>query len=210
MKLSCSHITEQEKTLEVTEKNGWVTSTLNALDESPFPSKHTRNTLVKFSSQYISPLFMIKGSIQTQLSLLCSRCGKAFLNPYQFSFSTLYSQDPSLAGVGYLSEDSQKPSGTQRGFARHAHEEPSEKDSELDITYLQTEWIDLSALLTEQMRLETPLQPLCEPHCPGLCLQCGSPLSPPSCFCQHLKLPSESPFAHLRWSPDKIKGKKEK
>jgi uncharacterized protein len=37
--------------------------------------------------------------------------------------------------------------------------------------------VDTEALVRDAVTLELPLQPLCEPNCPGLCAECGAPLA---------------------------------
>jgi uncharacterized protein len=39
------------------------------------------------------------------------------------------------------------------------------------------ELVDVEALVRDAVMLDLPLQPLCEPDCPGLCPQCGAPLA---------------------------------
>ena len=39
------------------------------------------------------------------------------------------------------------------------------------------ELVDVESLVRDAVVLELPLQPLCEPDCPGLCPQCGAPLA---------------------------------
>jgi uncharacterized protein len=39
------------------------------------------------------------------------------------------------------------------------------------------ELVDVEPLVRDALMLDLPLQPLCEPDCPGLCAQCGAPLA---------------------------------
>jgi uncharacterized protein len=39
------------------------------------------------------------------------------------------------------------------------------------------ELLDVEALVRDALVLELPLQPLCEPDCPGLCSECGAALA---------------------------------
>jgi uncharacterized protein len=39
------------------------------------------------------------------------------------------------------------------------------------------ELVDVEPLARDAVMLDLPLQPLCEPDCPGLCPQCGTPLA---------------------------------
>ncbi|MCC7368122.1 MAG: DUF177 domain-containing protein [Chloroflexi bacterium] len=43
--------------------------------------------------------------------------------------------------------------------------------------------LDLTESLRQDIVVQTPLQPLCRPDCPGLCPQCGAELSAGACAC---------------------------
>jgi uncharacterized metal-binding protein YceD (DUF177 family) len=92
----------------------------------------------------------------------------------------------------------------QTGFDGEA-DSSSEKSKDLDITYLAGNTIDLSDVLTEQLQLEIPFQPLCKESCLGVCLSCGNDLNElaaktgephPHCPCQDQK--KDHPFAVLK------------
>jgi uncharacterized protein len=48
---------------------------------------------------------------------------------------------------------------------------------EVDADFQELFYYDLEALVRDAVMLDLPLQPLCEPDCPGLCPQCGVPLA---------------------------------
>jgi uncharacterized metal-binding protein YceD (DUF177 family) len=90
-----------------------------------------------------------------------------------------------MAGVSHLSgEKLDKPALTNKGFARHAHDED---ESSIDIVYLSGNVIDLSETLIEQLRLQVPLRPLCEEECKGLCTKCAANLNIGRCACSKIK-----------------------
>jgi uncharacterized protein len=45
--------------------------------------------------------------------------------------------------------------------------------------------LDLTDLIRQDILLEQPLQPLCRPDCPGLCVSCGRELSNGPCTCDN-------------------------
>ncbi|MFP4057248.1 MAG: YceD family protein [Candidatus Brocadiia bacterium] len=44
--------------------------------------------------------------------------------------------------------------------------------------------IDLTNEINQALRLELPMKPLCQPHCAGLCPECGKNLNRGPCGCQ--------------------------
>lgn len=104
-----------------------------------------------------------------------------------------------MAGIAHLEmqQGQTKPAGQNKGFARHAHDESSgDNGQDLDITYLSQDFIELGDVLTEQLRLQIPFQPLCEEDCLGMCTQCGADLNAGRCACS--KIIKQTPFAVLR------------
>jgi uncharacterized protein len=54
-----------------------------------------------------------------------------------------------------------------------------DRDSEPEIARLSDHHeLDLGALIGEAISLNEPIAPLCEPDCPGLCIECGERLGP--------------------------------
>ena len=51
---------------------------------------------------------------------------------------------------------------------------PEEREEALTVI---EELVDVETLARDAVMLDLPLQPLCEPDCPGLCPQCGVPLA---------------------------------
>lgn len=68
--------------------------------------------------------------------------------------------------------------------------------NDLDITYLSEDTIDLKAVLTEQLQLQVPFQPLCREDCKGICFNCGADLNVGRCACA--KVTKANPFAALK------------
>lgn len=100
-----------------------------------------------------------------------------------------------MAGIGHL--EAGQPAGQNKGFARHAHDkESAENGQDLDITYLSQDFIELGDVLTEQLQLQVPFQPLCKDSCQGMCTQCGTDLNAGRCACA--KIVKQTPFAVLK------------
>jgi uncharacterized protein len=88
--------------------------------------------------------------------------------------------------------------GQNKGVARTGQLAYDTVDTakDLDITYLSQDFIDLADVLTEQLRLQVPFQPLCKDSCKGMCANCGADLNVGRCACQ--KLVKNSPFSVLK------------
>ena len=60
-------------------------------------------------------------------------------------------------------------------------------DDALDYAFIGAEGgIDLKQVATEQIYLELPMKPLCQPACRGLCPRCGGNLNAGECACEGL------------------------
>lgn len=57
------------------------------------------------------------------------------------------------------------------------------KPEELEISYYQGDFIDLTPIICEQIILQIPIKVLCSEQCKGLCQQCGTNLNSSSCNC---------------------------
>ena len=218
MKIHLHEITDIETELDFTQEEPWVVAAVQAVDESPSEllgesgslqalrpvsangkAQRTRQVDAHFSLRKVDEVVVVQGNVNTQIELLCSRCANSFRHETHPSFSALFCKDPVMAGVGHLQQKG-KPGGQNKGFARHAHDEsldtPEGESNDLDITYLSTDWIDLQQILTEQLQLQVPFQPLCREECKGMCSNCGADLNVGRCACS--KVSSTHPFAALR------------
>lgn len=200
-----------EKDDTTVDSNGFSSPSLSALREQVKKSVtlaplKTREISGYFQLRQIDEVVVINGEIHTQLNLLCSRCGQGYEHPINTNFSGLYCRDPAMAGVGYLDtkkkfgkngeeiEGPSRPQGQNHGYARHAHNFAADEErasdlssKDLDITYISEEYINLADVLTEQIQLQVPFQPLCKEECQGLCLTCGTNLNRGRCACAKLK-----------------------
>jgi uncharacterized protein len=212
MKISIHEITDLETELDFTQEEEWVAAAVKRVDEQlddadlpqiPRPNpelKASKDALrpiqVHFSIRKVDEVIVLNGNANTHVRLLCSRCA----NPFQFKtkvdFAGLFCTDPVMAGIAHMPESGEKPVGQNKGFARHAHDEASDDENVLDITYLSQDCIDLADVLTEQLQLQVPFQPLCTESCKGICPKCGTDLNVGRCACA--KIAKLTPFSVLR------------
>jgi len=208
MKIFLHEITDQETELDFTQADPWVSSAVLRVDEHAEESvkkSKERPVNVHFSLRKVDEVIVINGKIQTFIELVCSRCASLFQKTCNPNFSALFCKDPVMAGVAHLQRQGTdhrepgRPMGQNQGFARHAHnsddDEASAEGKDLDITYLSHEYIDLGDVLTEQLQLQIPFQPLCKESCKGICSQCGTDLNLGRCACAKIK--SSHPFSVL-------------
>lgn len=212
MKIYLHEITERETDLDFTQEDEWVKAAVLRVDErleDARPTPFKRPVSVHFTLRKVDEVYVAEGRVQTAVELVCSRCATSFKYSCQPQFSALFCEDPVMSGIAHLyrpganESGPARPMGQNHGFARHAHN-PDEDESEssfesskdLDITYLSQDHIDLGDVITEQLQLQIPFQPLCNPTCKGMCGQCGADLNAGRCACA--KLAAKSPFAVLR------------
>ncbi|MGZ3697779.1 MAG: YceD family protein [Bdellovibrionota bacterium] len=209
MKIYLHEITDQDTDLDFSQSEKWVADAVERVDERwdesgrPAPAraatKEPRTIRAQFNLRKVDEVVVVSGNIDTHIELICSRCANPFALKTQLSFSALFCKDPVMAGIAHLQQPG-KPVGQNAGWARHAHEEDvgqhaGNLNQDLDITYLSQEFIDLSDVLTEQLQLQIPFQPLCREECKGMCTNCGADQNTGRCACS--KLNKASPFAVL-------------
>jgi uncharacterized protein len=203
MKIYLNELSDQETELDFSEEESWVRQAVENVDESldgvpgatttpkrpGLVSAPVRPIEAHVSLRKVDNVIVVSGDVKTHIQLLCSRCATLFKMDCSPHFSALFCNDPVMAGVGHLESDG-KPGGQNKGFARHAHDQGHDKLAEdgkdLDITYLSEDFIDLQELLTEQLQLQVPFQPLCKEDCKGMCGNCGADLNVGRCACAKL------------------------
>lgn len=211
MKIFINDIKELDTEIAFTQEDKWVTDAISRVDEriegqNPSSLK-SRTATGNMTLRTVDEVVVVSGDIDTQIQLLCSRCATAYRMPLKQRFSGLFCKDPVMAGVAHLAREEGdksgplKPVGQNKGFARHAHQNATKAEIEsgtgdLDITYLAEEFIDLGDVLTEQLQLQVPFQPLCKESCKGICSNCGADLNVGRCACE--KLSKTTPFSVLR------------
>ena len=210
MKVYLHEITELDTELDFTQDEKWVLDAVERNDEgsdSPVPPKRApRPVALHLNLRKVDDVVIVSGKVSTEIQLICSRCANPFRMKTAPSFSALFCQDPDMAGIAHLERPEGahprapgKPVGQNKGFARHAHDfagdQAAADGKDLDITYLSSNYIDLSEILSEQLQLQIPFQPLCREECKGICPQCGADWNVGRCACA--KITKSSPFSVL-------------
>jgi len=116
---------------------------------------------------------LVRGHLEGELGLACSRCLEPLTAPVQADFDLLLAPAPS-------------------------GEAPAEEElsaQQLDVDFYSGETVDLEAIIREQIILLIPLKPLCQEDCRGLCPHCGANRNRETCSCPAEK--SGSPCASL-------------
>lgn len=215
MKIFLHEITDQETEIDVTQEEKWVADAVARIDEKldGEPSRQIpqgRTAEVHFSLRKVDEVVVVSGRIKTYIQLVCSRCASPYPFHCPLSFSALFCKDPVMAGVGHLQrkgygkaaeKTEARPVGQNRGFARHAHDDAADDDGmesgkNLDITYVSDDFVNLADVLSEQLQLQVPFQPLCQENCKGMCPQCGADLNVGRCACA--KIATARPFSVLQ------------
>lgn len=123
-------------------------------------------------SQY-GHVLMVEGSIEGQLAIACDRCLDPFEWPLQEDFEVTFS-----------------PHLTEKEMA----DDVLLSDEDLDVAFMEGEWLDLLILLGEQVILSLPMKKNCSGDCLGICPQCGSNLNKTACTCHPTDNP-DNPFS---------------
>ena len=97
----------------------------------------------------------IAGKISAVFHEECSRCGKAFLMPFECEFSELFVR---LGNDSIVSEDT-------------------------DSYTFTGDVVELSDFINEMILLNYPMTSLCNENCKGLCPECGCNLNEKQCDC---------------------------
>ncbi len=120
----------------------------------------------------------VKGHFEAELPLICSRCADEYRWSGRADVDAILLRAP---------EEGQRGDGEL--LAEH-----------LDQRELVGDQLDLAALLTEELILAVPEQPLCREGCQGICPGCGAELNREPCTC--------GPKTDHRWSKLADWGKK--
>jgi len=225
MKIFLKELSTKNKDFDFSETDDWLNQAVMDLDEkdnSPtaigqFIKKNIPSTLkperrpvaAHYSLRKVDDIYIAAGKIDTYCKLVCSRCANGFEHPISARFQSLFTQIPEMAGYKskYIADKkNEDESGSsysfQKSFKQNSHHFNLEDDSEdMEIDFLEEEFIDLALISKEQLRLRIPFQPLCKSGCKGICSNCGTNLNEGKCACN--KILSANPFAAL----NKIKTK---
>jgi uncharacterized protein len=109
----------------------------------------------------------VRGSIKTEVELLCDRCLAPRRAPLEVEFDARFIPQEAAAGesdnVELLAED-------------------------LGLAAYEGDAVDLDGLVREQILLALPLRNLCGEDCKGLCQKCGADLNAGQCSCEQKEI----------------------
>lgn len=139
---------------------------------------HVEGSLSKVGREVI-----LKGSISTEMEMICSRC----LEPLRYKVRSKVSSR-------YV--PGQETDNLDTDVELHA--------SDIEIEYYSDDRIDLTQAVYDQMMLSLPLARLCREDCQGICSQCGVNRNKKDCQCSD-KDSVDPRLAVLKTLKDKLK-----
>lgn len=102
---------------------------------------------------------LVKGTISTRLSFVCSRCLSPFEFPIDSQFDLVF-------------------------FPEELDVMKEELDSDdMNLYFYHSRKIDLNEVVLEQLNLTFPYKPLCKEDCQGICPVCGKIVREGQCSC---------------------------
>jgi uncharacterized protein len=105
---------------------------------------------------------LVRAEVETQVALSCSRCVASFVNPVQETV-----------------EEEFFPTIDVNTGNRVPLPEEADATFQIDASHL----LDLTEMLRQCVITSTPMKPLCQPQCRGLCRDCGANLNLEQCGC---------------------------
>jgi uncharacterized protein len=166
MAMKINDIPPEGLTLELKQK-------LDLFDTGTASTAFTANLEIKPTG---AEVFHIKGRVQADPELECSRCLKVF------TYHIDTELDITLAPEKVLGKAPEHELGR----------------SELDMEFYQGEEIEPLDLVKEQLLITVPMVPLHGPDCKGLCSVCGTDLNETDCGCKEDSPGEFGAFSSLR------------
>ena len=163
--------------MHFTQGDDWLVSAIDDVQESKegeLASAPTPASALDIDVYRSQDLIILKGQFQGELHLMCSRCANNYNYPLQTQFQCLFTKDKS-----FLENDGFGGKGKEASRG-HAIED-------IDIEFLDKEYIELGDVVKEQLYLKIPFQPLCDEACKGLCSTCGQNQNTQPCQCFRLR-----------------------
>ncbi len=139
---------------------------------------HVKGSLSKVGREVI-----LKGSVSTEIEMLCSRCLEPLHYKVRSNISSRY-----VPG--------QESDTLDSDVELHA--------SDIEVEYYSGDRIDLTQAVYDQMMLSLPLARLCREDCQGICSQCGVNRNKKNCQCSN-KDSVDPRLAVLKTLKDKLK-----
>jgi len=157
LKINVILIPEEGQNFVFSEDGAWFKECFKDVDIPDFTLLHVDvNCLITKTSGTV----FIKGTFSSFINIYCSRCLECTSMPIGGDFA--YTLIPAKAET--------------RGDLELTQEE-------LEISYYQGDFIDLTPIICEQIILQIPIKALCSEECKGLCPHCGTNLNTSSCNC---------------------------
>jgi uncharacterized protein len=131
--------------------------------------KQSGPLVVEAVASLVSEEVRVKGLLEVEVETGCSRCLEPLKIPVRKSFDLFYRSHKS---VGPVRRD----------------EEIELKPPDLDIGFYVGAGLEFNDTLREQILIELPMKPICQPGCQGLCPQCGANRNVTPCDCAEAEL----------------------
>lgn len=111
---------------------------------------------------YADPGYYLKARLSYDQTLSCGRCLKPIVEHFEPEVELMIEQ----------------------GRPHHGSGERELKEDELGVLTVEGEVLDTDPILIEQLQLNIPMKPLCQPDCKGICPDCGADLNAGQCACK--------------------------
>ena len=118
-----------------------------------------------------------QGVVTGKIIRECVRCLKSFEEDVSLHWDAGFRKTNQSSGAAVFSKKMKK------GSRRYDSAIDDELEEEIDTYPITENQIDLLPALREHLILATPLQPLCQQECAGLCQLCGANLNEGVCGC---------------------------
>jgi uncharacterized protein len=151
---------------------------LDQVREEPFNWDETKNVSLESLEQpevlslgpvrwrgqvvFADPGYYLKARLSYEQTLSCNRCLKPIVEAMEpeVELMIVVERPRAVAGEHELKED------------------------ELGVLTIPEEILETDPILLEQLQLNVPMKPLCQPDCKGICAQCGADLNAGECSCE--------------------------
>jgi len=125
----------------------------------------TRPVKVHLHLTRINDGILARGDVETGLRVECSRCTEPAEQALNFHFEEQFRPTIDIVTGQALKDD---------------QEDPDEPVYTIDANHT----MDVDELVRQGVVIETPMHPLCQPNCEGLCPRCGANLNLGACGCE--------------------------
>ena len=175
MKVYLYELSEDSKHLHFDEIAPWLSEAVKESEEAPLQQK--AHYSADFDLRKLQEVVLLKGKINLDVGLLCSRCANPFDYLLKGNFQCMFTREAAL--------------GEQTENVGIAHSQPTGATGEdFEMEMLEKDYIELGDVLREQIYLKIPFQPLCTEGCKGICPVCGQDQNTQPCQCHRIQNPA--------------------